>query len=173
VAIRGRSRGLAPRARSPRRLTRWFRSVVSTGPTSLAAATAVLDQSLALDEPATVVRIRGSLWIQSDQEAASENQIGAVGACVVSDQALAIGITAVPTPTTDADSDLWVMHRYFADHLIRTASGMTQGMAEFPFDSKGMRKLPDGTSLAFVVENSNSSHGLQFVLQFATLVKLA
>ncbi len=50
--------------------------------------------------PWTVVRVRGVMHLMSDQEAASEQQALAYGVCVVSDQAAAIGITAIPTPSS-------------------------------------------------------------------------
>jgi hypothetical protein len=50
--------------------------------------------------------------ISSDQFAQSESQIGAIGLAVVTDQAVGIGVTAVPTPITDLSSDSWFLHRF-------------------------------------------------------------
>ena len=60
--------------------------------------------------PFTVVRTRGFYHVRSDQNAADETYHAAIGACVVSDQAVAIGVTAVPTPNTDRASDLWFVY---------------------------------------------------------------
>ncbi len=46
--------------------------------------------------PFTIVRTLGYFATRSDQTGASENYDAALGISVVSDQALAIGITAVP-----------------------------------------------------------------------------
>ena len=47
--------------------------------------------------------------VESDQSAATELFIGNLGLAVVSDQATAVGVTAVPTPATDRGSDLWFL----------------------------------------------------------------
>ena len=62
--------------------------------------------------PFTVVRSRGAMYLRSDQSAAVEFQTAAWGGCVVSDEALAIGVTAVPTPVTELASDLWFIHQF-------------------------------------------------------------
>ena len=78
-----------------------------------ASATAALVQTLnaaalAL-RPFTIVRTRMNWFVHSDQTAASEGFIGNAGFCVISDQAAAVGVAAVPTPATDMGSDLWFL----------------------------------------------------------------
>jgi len=157
--------------RGMQRKTEWVRSLSVTGFTSLAGVTAVLDQSIAFSEPVTIVRTRGHIICISDQEAANEEQVGAVGACIVSDPAFAVGVTAIPTPTTDQDSDLWFMHQFFGNSYKSTGDihGIT---TPFAFDSKAMRKIETETRLVVVVENSGT-FGFDFLLQFAMLFKLA
>ncbi len=100
----------APRSRgAPRRKSLWldFASIF-VDRAALAAASVSLVSSLnaaalAL-RPFTIVRTRGLLIVQSDQVAATEQPFGALGLSVVTDQASAIGISAVPTPITDAGS---------------------------------------------------------------------
>ena len=166
------ARGAA--AISQRRLTQWFRSADVSVYTSLGGSSAILDQQLAnITEPVTCVRMRGSIDIISDQEIGIERPFGAVGACVVSDQALAAGVGSVPTPITDKDSDLWVMHQYFHAPVTHLSSvGYTKVNQTFEFDSKAMRKIPADTTLIWVVE-SGSTVGMRYLLQFATLIKLA
>ena len=163
------------RGRSPRRLTQWFRSADVSALTSLAAGAAVLDQSLVGTEPFTIVRTRGIIWVKSDQSGATETPFGAVGQCVVSDQALAVGVSAVPAPITDKDSDLFMMHQYFAVGLTRLTSVGFDGsvLAGFAFDSKAMRKVPADSAAVWTVENASATAGLEYLLQFATLIKLA
>ena len=90
------SRSVTVRGRvGPRRKTRWASDDIPTGLTTLAAATAVLDQSISIgtafgSDPVTIVRTRGNLWVQSDQTANSETPFGALGMIIVSDQAAAI-----------------------------------------------------------------------------------
>ena len=112
--------------------------------------------------------------MQSDQEAADEDQIGAVGAAVVSDQAATVGVTAVPTPITDKDSDMWFLHQYFASSFtFVTAAGFSEQLKRYDFDSKAMRKVPEGTTISWMVENASATFGIEYYLQFAVLLKLA
>ncbi len=160
---------------SQRRLTQWFRSADVSGQTTLGAGVAVLDQSLAgITEPVTVVRCRGLISVNTDQAAASETVMGAVGMCVVSDQAFTAGVASIPTPITDKDSDLWIMHQYFQTrYQFRTGVGADVISQTFEFDSKAMRKVPEGSRLVWAVENASGSAGLSYILQFAVLIKLA
>ena len=159
---------------SNRRLTQWVRAADVSVYTSLGGSTVIIDQSLGgITEPITVVRMRGMIDIISDQEIAIERPFGAVGACVVSDQALAAGVASVPTPISDADSDLWLMHQYFHAPVTHLSSvGYTKVNQTFEFDSKAMRKIPADTTLIWVVE-TGSTVGIRYLLQFATLIKLA
>ena len=138
-------------------MTQWFRSADITGVTTLAAGAAILDQSISLVEPVTVMRIRGIVWVASDQSAANETQLGAVGAAVVTSQALAIGVTAVPTPITDKDSDAFMLHQYFGNRFVfGDATGfVTRAFERYEFDSKAMRKMPADHGLVFTVENAS------------------
>jgi len=121
----GRKSGFIERGGRMRRESVWLASgEIFT--TFAAANTAVLLTSLGATllalRPFTVVRTRGILSIQSDQAAAIENQFFAYGHCVVSDQATAIGVTAVPTPDTDDTSDLWFVYERL---MNRTSGGLT------------------------------------------------
>ncbi len=99
---------------SKTRETVWFQ-VTETRTTSASANTATLVTTLnaaALAfRPFTVIRTHMTLFVSSDQTGAGENYDVGYGSCVVSDQAAAIGITAVPTPFTDLGSDLWFLHQ--------------------------------------------------------------
>ena len=95
-----------------KRLTSWFQfqpgrtAFSSVGGTVLFSLNAA---ALAL-RPFTIVRTRFLVSVVTDQVAADELVLGALGMAVVSDQAVAIGVTAVPTPITDMGSDLWFVH---------------------------------------------------------------
>ncbi len=139
----------------------WFE--ISTVQATLAGApTAVLSNSfnagvLAL-RPFTIVRTRGILACRSDQTAASETFAVDLGFAVVSDQAVAIGVTAVPTPLTDKGSDLFFVYEQLFGHLsVGAGSGTgpaTSGSWAFmKFDSKAMRKVNEGSDVAVTMEN--------------------
>ena len=167
-------RSSAVAVRGPRRKTEWFPSADITGFTTLGAATFVVSQSLTAGElakrPFTVVRTVGSIWITSDQVAASETPFGAVGFIVVSDKAVATGATAIPDPITQEGSDEWFTYTQFA-----AQGGPLSGrqISEYKFDSRAMRKVEDGEDIVIVVSNAHATAGLDFGIKFRLLVKLA
>ncbi len=95
------------------------------------------------------------IMLRSDQAAAIETQAAAIGMAVVSDQASAIGVTAVPTPITDGASDLWYLHKYiFADESNLT--DRTRGATKVSIDSKAMRKVNGDEDIVLVSELSGA-----------------
>ncbi len=105
--------------------------------------------------PFTVVRTRGVLQMVSDQSGVTQTYGVALGYAVVSDQAVAIGVTAVPTPVTDKDSDLWfVYEQLFGQFSFASAVGRdaSAGFSK-DYDSRAMRKVEDGQDIAIVAEN--------------------
>ncbi len=109
VRIARRS-GRVFRGGGARRQTQWIGGAFLTS-TIAAADTAVQVQvfnaaALAL-RPFTIIRTRGWLSISSDQTTTSENQELVYGVAVVTDQANAIGVTAVPTPSYSYVSHNW------------------------------------------------------------------
>ena len=148
-----RSRG---RLGAPRK-TLWL----GIAPTSitLASASAVAIQNslnaaaLALT-PFTIIRTRGFWQLRSDQSAASEDYGASIAAAVVSEQAVAIGATAVPTPDTDISSSMFFMFESMASRFefddatgFHPANGVRQH-----YDSKAMRKVEQGEDVIFVAE---------------------
>ena len=124
--------------------------------------------------PFTVVRLRGLLYIASDQAAASETQLAAFGACVVTDQAAAIGITAVPTPFIDQDSDSWFAYETMANDFLFDGGGQGGNTGRVHrYDSKAMRKVEDGSQVIFVIENSAlAADGCNITHSARLLIKL-
>ncbi len=163
-----------------RRKTTWLASFDSTAITSLAPNAAAVDQAftgaaIAALGPSTIVRVRGMVFVTSDQTAASELTFGALGMAVVSEQARVAGLAAVPTPITEEASDLWFVHQFFGDSIgVATAIGLVGLGTPTFFDSKAMRKLEGDDSQAIVVlmENASATAGLEYVLKFRILVML-
>jgi len=101
--------------------------------------------------PFTVVRARGVLYLKSDQAAAAENQAVNFGICVASDQAVLIGSTALPTPTTDQGSDLWLTYQ----SVMANATDLTDLAIAGQFvqyDSRAMRRVEPGAQVVFLAE---------------------
>jgi len=170
-------RSRRPRVTGSRRMTDWAATSGRSAYTALAAASSILDTTfVTLDsQPETIVRTVGLLNIQSDQAAASERPFGAVGICIVSDQAAAIGITAIPKPFTDASSDLWFMHRFWAAPVAEAGTGASlQNISQdVDLSSKAMRKLTDDETVCLVIENASAIHGAEYTFNVRLLSKVA
>ena len=174
----GRKSGFIMRSGGRVRETIWFggtafRNAVAT--TGVALVQSLNAAALAL-RPFTIVRTRGILWVSSDQEAATEDYGASYGEAVVSDQANSVGVTAVPTPTTESASDLWFVYEFL---LGRFAFGSTASFADVGngriIDSKAMRKVEDGQDIVAVVEGPGAgitSTGTQIMGFTRKLVKL-
>jgi len=120
--------------------------------------------------PFTVIRVRGILSVRSDQSAAVESQLAAWGKCVVSDQAVAVGVTAVPTPATDNASDLWFAYESL-QNLGDIAAGPQQIETRF-IDGKGMRKVDGDQDVVTVIETAAISSGCTITTFDRLLIKL-
>ncbi len=171
-----RKSGFVPRAVGKRRETQWL----AIGPTLTGLASASSAQlftgfsatSLAL-RPFTIVRVRGFWTVRSDQNAATENFSSVLALAVVSEQALAIGVTAVPTGDTDRDSDLFFVFEELAGTLfLADATGFQQAQPSKEYDSRAMRKVEEGSDVAFTLENTTQSAGTTIFKSGRILVKL-
>ena len=124
--------------------------------------------------PFTIVRTRIHLGIRSDQTSAPEDQLIAYGHVVVQDTAVAIGVTAVPTPITDMQSDWHFYELLYGRFAFVTGVGFDSvGLAyQTPGDSKAMRKVDFGQDLAVVAETTDVSDGVQIYDGGRVLIKL-
>ncbi len=158
-----------------RRETVWF-GIERTDATTAASATAVLSGSYnapALElRPFTIVRTRLRYFVRSDQAAATEQFTGNLGMCVVSDQAIAVGVTAVPTPATDISSDLWFLHEIWIGQFRLDGTDYQAGLEGREVDSKAMRKVDIGQDLAITVEAGIGGLGSITTYAGRQLVKL-
>ncbi len=176
ISVRRKS-GFIQRSGGMRRESLWIGG--SHVITSLAAAsTAVIQTTLGAGllalRPFTIVRTRGVFLAFSDQLVATENWGVGYGIAVVSEQASAIGVTAVPTPMTDSGSDLWFVYEFIAGRFdFITVAGIEANTGrERIVDSKAMRKVEDGQQVVDVVETSSSSSGVNVATFSRTLIKL-
>ncbi len=176
MAVVGRRRGSLVTVRSgPRRLTEWISSATAlTAYATVAAGTKVLSQSFAAAGnedlvPATIVRTRGILSVQSDQGGALEEVVGAMGMMIVTEQAAVAGIASIPGPFVQASFGEWFVWVPFMTTSISNASNASRN---FEIDSKAMRKFESGMRIVTVVENASPTFGLEFFIQFRMLLKL-
>ncbi len=135
--------------------------IQALGAASTAVITNAPNAALLALRPYTIVRTRGFVGLRSDQISASENYDMALGMCVVSDQANAIGVTAVPTPFTDIGSDLFFVHEILMGRFqfITGAGFDSLGLVWKQYDSKAMRKVNDDSQNIVVVESSTLGQG--------------
>ena len=161
--------------RSQRQPTDWGRSV-TTGFVTLPAASKVILATLVLFNPGiseTVRRTRGVVVVTSDQEAIVEPQVGALGAIVVTDTALAVGVASLPDPVTDSSDDGWFVWMPILQASGFDVSGVEElasaAMNRYEFDSKAMRRVEDGFSIAFVAANSSATTGMRIALSLSAL----
>ncbi len=172
-----RKSGLVLRGGSMRRKTTWVGLGESNVVLAAASSAAILNAGgagvLAL-RPFTIVRTHITWFLKSDQTAALEIQQAAFGLVVVSDQAAGIGITAVPTPFSEIDSDVFQAYGFIMQSFtFVTGSGIqTPGGTMAVIDSRGMRKVEQGTQIITVAENSTASAGTQILAAGRVLVKL-
>ncbi len=162
--------------RSARRATQWTSTVPETAFIILAAGSSVIDSTFVTTSgaPETLIRVRGLFTVQTDQTAAAEAPFGAIGIAVVSDEAAAAGAASVPLPYTDAESDLWVMHQFFAAPFeFGTAVGFSDVARQYEIDSKAMRKVSEDQTLVLMVQNGSAAHGMQYRLDLRLLAKVA
>jgi len=157
-----------------KRMSSWFD--IAPTITNVAATSVVLNVMVAAElakRPFTVVRTHLALRILSDQSGASEEQLAAVGLCIVSDQAAAVGVAAVPTPVTDAESDLWFVHQWMhASFLFGSGIGFSgdDGQA-YTVDSRAMRKLEEDSQILVVAESQSPSDGTRIMCAGRILIK--
>jgi len=123
--------------------------------------------------PFTIIRTHVLIHVQSDQLAASENFLGAWGGCIVSSQARAIGITALPTPITDMASDLFFIHSVIAGRFaFQTGVGFDDNAGNIVrLDSKAMRKINDDQEVVFTLEGDALGGGLNAMIAGRLLIK--
>ena len=143
------------------------------GSASTAALIGTLNAAALALRPFTVVRVRGHFGLRSDQVSADEDYSASLGVAVVSSQAAAIGVTAVPTPETDRGSDLFFVYESLAGHF-RFTTGVAYIEAGHwkDFDSKAMRKVDGDQDIAIVTETSAISLGAIPHVSFRMLLKL-
>jgi len=158
--------------RGPRRKSVWIgftpqlNTFTAAGGTLLGTLNAA---ALAL-RPFTVVRSHVVLMVHSDQTAASEDQVGAFGIEILSDQAVAAGVGSIPTPITEIGTDQWYVHQVFMASQLAGAIDAKRGEI-YQIDSKAMRKVNIGEDMAIVAELSSQGSGFTLISGGRFLVK--
>ena len=139
--------------------------------TALAASTSVLVATFVPSNPGideTILRTVGLLAVTADQAGANEDQVGAFGLIRVTEAAVAIGITAIPTPITEQADDGWMVYQAFAGQGDNSIGAVN--VQRYVIDSKAKRTLAgEGEAFAVVVQNASASFGIQFAINIRVL----
>ena len=164
------------RQRAP---TNWARAVPANGTmTTVAATNKAILGSVVLSNPGigeTIRRTRGLVSIRSDQASAFEEITGAFGMMVVNDVALALGVTGIPGPVTEANDDGWFVWLPFSELMVGNAGASpasifaSRASMNYEFDSKAMRRVEEGFSVVMMIENEDSANGLVAGVSFSIL----
>ena len=169
-----------PRGRRSGRETRWL-ALPETRTVLASANSQAIILSLTTAEkalrPFTITRTIIHRSITSDQQGAGEVYAAACGIAVVSDQASSIGVTAVPTPFDNLDSDLWLFHDILDGEFVFVSGvgiqeGATSPRGGHTVESKAMRKVEDGQDVVVVIENDGLSAGSVNYVAGRMLIKL-
>ena len=146
--------------------------------TAVAAASKVLLGGFTLSNTnidETILRTVGRLAVSTDNPVGDEEQIGAFGMILVSDAAVAVGVTAIPGPITDGQDDGWfvyvpIVQRYHHETSVGFDPQFATG---YDFDSKAKRVVEEGRQMAIMVENAHATHAfdIAFVLRLLSVVR--
>ncbi len=99
----------------------------------------------------TLVRTRGEFSFVVVGLGAAGLTSGVFGMIIVSADAFAAGVVSMPGPITDSQND-WFVYEPFTLHTTTAGFTSNPGFVRQRFDSRGMRKLKLGDTIAPVVE---------------------
>jgi len=116
--------------------------------------------TLSTDFDETVTRTRGAICVRSDQLIAVENYAGVIGMIVVSEDAFATGIGAIPGPSSDSSNDGWFFWQVLSG--VFDLAGGNGGGNLHPLDSKGQRIVRSGSRIVVVVEGGQTAGAVGF-----------
>ena len=171
------------RGNAPRRKTAWGLGPGDSTTTILTGngSTLLGDTVFPTQLESTLVRIRGNVGITTvAATAVGDGYTGSVAIGMATASALAIGITAVPTPVIDLSWDGWIWHSFFDLRSFAGQSGAGSAAIfgasrQIEIDSKAMRKWPDQEFGLYAVIEVVEQGTAQIEISFDSrlLVKLA
>ncbi len=142
--------------RSPRRLTAWGDGPGGTTSTQVnSSATRILGSGVALttEDRVTLVRLRGHLVANvASATAAGDGVVGAFGIALVTSDAFAVGVSAVPDPLTEAEFQ-WLYYTKVSWRVPAPSADIRDGYDRtIVIDNKAMRKWRDGMTMVGILE---------------------
>jgi len=143
------------RARS-QRVKVWADGPLTTVQTLNATGSTPWGTSQAFNTGATIIRLHGiyNVFLTS-VDAAGTGFAGALGIGIATADAIAIGVTALPSPLDDADWT-WMVHEHFdvrgSTGTIADGVNASVSSQRIEFDSKAMRKVKPNENIFGMVE---------------------
>ena len=142
-----------------------------TAPQVLAGSTTTLFASYSagalLLRPFTILRTLAEILFTSDQEAVDENTVGSLGEIVVTDTAAALGVTALPNPSSidgDPEASWYVWQALHNKFVIDTGSQINGAAGQrYTIDSKAMRKVGPDDDSATLIDIQSAPGALVFM----------
>ena len=127
----------------------------------------------------TLVRIRGEmvLWVAVATAVGDGFTKGAAGIGIVTNDAFAIGATAMPGPFTDPEWNGWIWYQSLAAIVSLETTEVARGpmgAVRIPIDTKAMRKLNANDTVFGAVELSTEvgTTTINFTMNTRMLSKL-
>ncbi len=156
---------LVSQGRSPRRKSSWVLGPGGTAEAELTASSAAIIGSgaVSLLDGTTIVRVRGEIlsYLTAATAAGNGFRVG-VGILLSEIEAFTIGITALPKPLADMDSEDWVWHSIYNLRSAGALAGAAAADNDFALaisavmrqevDTHAMRKFDEGKILVIVAE---------------------
>ena len=146
----------------------------STGAIAVAGVTVFPIALTAVGAGLTIIRIRGELMITMIGSTVLDGfeRVG-FGMCIVSENAIGVGVTAVPAPIADIAWDGWLWYHLSSPQELDADATVATGN-RVVIDSKAMRKWKQTDVLIAVVETVSEvgTASLEATLNTRTLLKL-
>ncbi len=106
----------------------------------------------------TIVRSRGVVSIRPQSFAGDLSIGGALGICIVSDEAFTAGTASIPRPFDDSNWGGWMVWEPFFYNLeFSDATGLRQVDFSWKVDSKAMRKVKDNETVVMMCESQTGA----------------
>ena len=142
---------------------------MAAGLVPVAASTKVLVAALSPEfvSGETIRRMRGTLAVTATSAFFFH---GAIGAFVANDAALTAGVGSLLDPVTDVAEDAWFWYQSFHGGAFTAEGSAGSGSAQvMAIDSKAMRRVEMGYSVAFVVANGSAVSTFSIALSLRVL----
>jgi len=164
-----RVHGRRPFVRGVKRQTSWI-GAADQGFILVPTTARVVVGSFPIDtsgfERPTLIRTRGTIIHSPEVLTADLEYHGAWGLGFVSDQAFAIGATALPGPFDEADWGGWLAHGYFGMKYDLTSDiGRIIVSENILVDSKAMRKAGQNDTLILMAESQSGAFDIAMHLR--------